>query len=77
MSYCMLRARLGSLALCVAVAFCAMVRADPPPKNPWNANGSPGLNALAAAADKGRFAYVLFWRDNDEATQRMNAAASA
>ena len=73
MSYWMSRTKFGALASCVAVTLCAAVRADQQPKNPWNANGSPGLSALAAAADEGRFTYVLFWRDNDDATQRMNA----
>ena len=73
MSCRMPRARIGSWALLIAVAICVVVRADQRRKNPWNANGSPGLKALAAAADGGRFAYVLFWRDNDEATQRMDA----
>jgi len=75
MSLTMFRTPWGPLTLCFAIAIGAAVNAaDQVPANPWNANGGPGLSALAASADAGRFSYVLFWRDNDVATQKLNAA---
>ena len=39
--------------------------------NPWPMDRSPGLAALAASAEQGRYAFVFFWKENNEATQRM------
>lgn len=41
--------------------------------NPWSADRSPGLAALSASSDQGRFAFVLFWKENNEATQQMQS----
>ena len=47
--------------------------------NPWPADRSPGLTSLAAAADQGRYAFVLFWKEkeNDDATQRMQGVVQS
>lgn len=36
------------------------------------ADTSPGLTALASAAEKEHYAFVFFWKQNDEPTQRMH-----
>ncbi|MHC2067254.1 hypothetical protein ACYFX5_07270 [Bremerella sp. T1] len=75
MSLTMFRAQWGPLTLCFAIAFGATVSAaDQASSTPWNANGGPGVSTLATSADAGRFSYVLFWRDNDVATQKFNTA---
>ncbi|MFI4874620.1 MAG: hypothetical protein ACIALR_04755 [Blastopirellula sp. JB062] len=64
-----------ALSLCLSVAVGMNVdAAERSSSNPWNASGGPGLRELAAAADHNRFAYLLFWRNEDDTTQRMNAA---
>jgi hypothetical protein len=73
MKDCRFHAGALAVALFAALTISESVSAEDRAESPWNAKGSPGLGALAAAADAGRFTYVLFWRDNDEATQRMNA----
>ena len=45
--------------------------------NPWPADRSPGLTALAAAADQGRYAFVLFWKEDNDATQRMQGVVQS
>ncbi|MBX3426352.1 MAG: hypothetical protein KF688_11785 [Pirellulales bacterium] len=61
-------------ALSAAAAVGSAAHAVEKPTNPWNNNASPGLAALAAAADQGRYAFVLFWKENDDATHRMQTA---
>jgi len=39
--------------------------------NPWPSDRSPGLAVLASASEQGRYAFVFFWKENNEATQRM------
>ncbi|HEY3395127.1 MAG TPA: hypothetical protein VGK58_20675, partial [Lacipirellulaceae bacterium] len=39
--------------------------------NPWPKDRSPGLSALSTSADQGRYAFVFFWKENNDATQRM------
>jgi len=43
----------------------------------WDANASPGLAALQAAAEQGQYAFVFFWKDNSEPTQRMYQTLNA
>jgi hypothetical protein len=40
-------------------------------ESPWDSNASPGFAALASASQKDRYAFVFFWKVNDEQTQRM------
>ncbi|MFG0287911.1 MAG: hypothetical protein ACF8CQ_07050 [Rhodopirellula sp. JB044] len=72
----MLHLKIGSLAVCIAVMFSALAQADQQPTHPWKASNSPGLAALSSAAEMRQFSYVLFWRDDNDATQRMNAVLS-
>jgi hypothetical protein len=61
--------------VCGALSFTLLngllAQALQPASSPWNASGGPGLAALAEAAEQGRFAYVLFWRHDDDATHQM------
>ena len=41
MSYGIPRGHLSSLSFVVVIALCTVVRADQPPRNPWNASGGP------------------------------------
>ncbi len=45
--------------------------------NPWPTDASPGLTALAKAADHDRYAYVFFWKAEGDATQRKRKAFDA
>lgn len=45
--------------------------------NPWPTDASPGLTALAKAAEQQRHAYVFFWKAEDEATRRKREAFDA
>lgn len=47
------------------------------PANPWPTDRSPGLTALATASVQGRYAFVFFWKENDEATQRMQGVVQS
>jgi len=38
---------------------------------PWPAEASPGLAALAEASQQDKYAFVLFWKQQDDATDRM------
>ncbi len=37
----------------------------------WDRNASPAFAALQAAAEEGRYSFVLFWKENNEPTKRM------
>ncbi len=52
------------------LAYVAAVVAQEP-TTPWQRDASPGLTALASAAEEGRYAFVFFWKENDEPTQQM------
>lgn len=41
------------------------------PANPWPRDSSPGLTALASASEQGQYAFVVFWKQDNEQTQRM------
>jgi hypothetical protein len=55
-----------ALLLCVLAAPSFAV-GEPP----WDAEASPGLAALTSASQEGQYTLLMFWRDNDDATQRM------
>ncbi|MFM8496716.1 MAG: hypothetical protein ACKOEM_14550 [Planctomycetia bacterium] len=74
--------RLPTLALvqgtiCLALSLGQFVRAAETSLSPWPADKSPGLAALAKAAEQNRYAYVFFWKTGGEATQRKREAFDA
>ncbi|WP_166823358.1 hypothetical protein [Thalassoroseus pseudoceratinae] len=59
------------LVICIVHAMYAGVHANHKAEDSQGASGSPALSMLATSAEEGCFTYVLFWRNNDDATQRM------
>ena len=47
----------------------SVARGEPAP--PWDSDASPGLAALASASQQDRYAFVIFWKENNDQTQRM------
>lgn len=65
--FCMIAIVLSSATLPNTATVVAQV-----PTNPWQGDASPGLAALASAAEEGRYAFVFFWKQNDQPTQQMH-----
>jgi len=63
--------------VCLALSFGEPVRAAEARPNPWPTGSSPGLTALAKAAEQNRYAYVFFWKTEGEATQRKREVFDA
>lgn len=70
--------KLSAIAMAIAVLLSGRARglADAP-SNPWAEGASPALTSLAAAAEEERYAFVIFWKENDEATQQMITVVTA
>jgi hypothetical protein len=61
-------------AACLVMPLSQAILAAEARTNPWPTDTSPGLTALAKAADHDRYAYVFFWKAEGEATTRKQAA---
>lgn len=61
---------------CLALSCSQTMMAAEVP-HPWPTDTSPGLTALAKAADQNRYAYVFFWKAAGAATQQQRAAFEA
>ncbi len=62
---------------CLALLLGQSMMAAEVRPNPWPAGASPGLTALAKAAEENRFAYIFFWKAEGDATQRKRDAFDA
>lgn len=64
-------------APCLVISSSQSLLAAEARVNPWPTGTSPGLTALAKAANHDRYAYVFFWKTEGETTTRKQAAFAA
>jgi hypothetical protein len=62
---------------CLALSLGGPMMAAELRPNPWPVGTSPGLTALAKAAEQNRFAYIFFWKTEGAATQQKREAFAA
>jgi len=59
------------LAIAAILSGMLLVSGTTQAETPWDGDASPGFAALASASKQGRYAFVFFWKEDEQETHRM------